>query len=245
MMSTMMSRRHALIGACALVAAPRQVLAQSPIYSDELLASPLRTDEDRKADAGRRPLDLLRFAQVVPGMQVLDIATGGGYTAQVLALAVGPRGKVYGQGRGTTAIDKRLAARPQANLVGLARPLEDVFPSDLPRVDLATLILSYHDIAYSPIDRDKMNRSIFAALKPGGKFVVVDHAAKDGSGLADSKTLHRIDEMFVRREVLAAGFVLEAEGEFLRNPKDPRDQVFSDMQMPADRFALRFLRPVS
>lgn len=239
-----LSRRSILVAGMALAAAARPALAQAQLQGEDLLASPLRTDDDRKADAGRRPLDLIRFAQVEPGMTVLDIVTGGGYTAQVLALAVGPMGKVYAQGRSTANIDKRLAAHPQANLVGLARPLEDPFPADLPRVDRATLILNYHDIAYSPIDRAKMNRAIFAALKPGGKYVVVDHAAKAGTGVADTKTLHRIDETTVRSEVLAAGFVLEAEGEFLRNPKDPREQVYSDMQMPADRFALRFVRPV-
>ena len=236
-------RRHLLIATLALATWAQPALAQSQLAGDALLASPLRTDDDRKADAGRKPQELLRFAQVTPGMTVLDIVTGGGYTAQLLALAVGATGKVYAQGRTTAAIDKRLAAHPQGNLVGLARPLEDLFPPDLPRVDLATLILNYHDIANSPVDRDKMNRAIYAALKPGGKFVLVDHAAKPGTGLAETKTLHRIDEATVRSEVQAAGFVLEAEGEFLRNPKDPHEQIFSELQMPADRFALRFVRP--
>ena len=240
-----LSRRQILLTTLALAAAPRVALAQGQPFGADLLASPLRTDDDRKADPGRRPLDLLRFAQVTPGMTVLDIVTGGGYTAQLLAVAVGPKGKVYAQGRTTAAVDKRLAAHPQANLVGLARPLEDPFPADLPRVDLATLILNYHDIAYSPVDRQKMNRAIYGALKPGGKFVLIDHAAKPGTGLADTKTLHRIDEATVRSEVTAAGFVLDAESDFLRNPKDPREQIFSDLQMPADRFALRFVRPAS
>ena len=209
-----------------------------------LLASPLRTEADRQADAGRRPLDLIRFAGVQPGMTVLDIVSGGGYTAQIMALAVGPQGKVYAQAsRSRETLDKRLAANPQANFEPLVRPLEDLYPADLPRVDIATLILNYHDIAYSPIDRSKMNRAIFSALKPGGKLVLIDHAAKAGSGTNDSKTLHRIDEQTVRSELTAAGFVLEAEGEFLRNPQDPREQVFSDMKMPADRFALRFVKP--
>ena len=238
-----MRRRLVMMTALALAAMPRLALAQAAVFGAEILASPLRTDDDRKADAVRRPLELLRFAQVTPGMTVLDIATGGGYTSQILALAVGPQGRVYGQGRTTPGLDKRLAARPQDNLIALARPLEDLFPADLPRVDLTTLILNYHDFAYLPIDREKMNRAIFAAIKPGGKFVVVDHAAKAGTGLADTKTLHRIDEMTLRSEIQAAGFVLEAEGEFLRNPKDPREQAFSDMQMPSDRFALRFHRP--
>ena len=209
-----------------------------------LLASPLRTEADRQADAGRRPLDLIRFAGIQPGMTVLDIVAGGGYTAQIMALAVGPQGKVYAQAsRSRETLDKRLAAHPQANFEPLVRPLEDLYPADLPRVDVATFILNYHDIAYSPINRSKMNRAIFGALKPGGKLVLVDHAAKAGTGTNDSKTLHRIDEQTVRDELTAAGFVLEAEGEFLRNPQDPREQIFSDMNMPADRFALRFVKP--
>ena len=73
--------------------------------------------------------------------------------------------------------------------------------------------------------------------------MVIDHAAKIGSGLAHTKTLHRIDEQALRAEVLAAGFKLEQEAAFLRNPEDPREQAFFDMKIPADRFALRFVKP--
>jgi predicted methyltransferase len=73
--------------------------------------------------------------------------------------------------------------------------------------------------------------------------VLVDHAAKAGTGTADAKRLHRIDEQLVRQEVEAAGFVFEADGDFLRNTADPREQAFFDMKQPADRFALRFVRP--
>ena len=88
-----------------------------------------------------------------------------------------------------------------------------------------------------------MDRAIYDALKPGGRLILIDHAARAGSGTADSKSLHRIDEQTVRAELAAAGFVLEAESDFLRNPKDPREQGFFDMNMPADRFALRFAKP--
>jgi predicted methyltransferase len=88
-----------------------------------------------------------------------------------------------------------------------------------------------------------MNKRLFDALKPGGRLVIVDHAARSGSGVSDGKTLHRIDEAVVKSEEQAAGFVLDAEGTFLRNPADPRTETSSDSKIPTDKFALRFIRP--
>ncbi|WP_457329457.1 class I SAM-dependent methyltransferase [Rhizobacter sp. P5_C2] len=241
-------RRIVILSMLAAMALPWPARAAADAATDAdpaaLLASPLRTDDDRKADAGRHPIELLRFAQVQPGMSVLDVSAGGGYTAQLMALAVGPEGKVWAQvEQRRPMLDKRLAAHPQPQLAVLVRPFEDLFPDDAPRVDLVTLVLSYHDIAYSTVDRAKLNAAMFAALKPGGHLVLVDHAAKAGTGVADAKRLHRIDELLVRQEIEAAGFVFEADSDFLRNPGDPREQAFFDMKQPADRFALRFVRP--
>ncbi len=209
-----------------------------------VIASPLRSEDDRKADENRKPLALLRFAQLQAGMTVLDISAGGGYTTQLMALAVGPRGKVWSQlEQPRPALDQRLAEHPQANIEVLLRPLEDPFPAAAPRVDLVTLVLSYHDIAYAPVNRSRMNRAIFAALKPGGHLLLIDHAAKPGHGLSDVKTLHRIDKRTVRSEIESVGFVFEAEADFLRNPKDRRERAFFDMTTPTDRFVLRFVKP--
>ena len=195
---------------------------------ESLLADPLRTPDDRKSDAGRQPAALLRFAQVTPGMSVLDVSAGGGYTAQLMALAVGPQDKVWAQVQKLPpSLERRLAEHPQANIELLQRPFEDPFPAAAPRVDLVTLVLSYHDIAYAPVDRARMNRALFDALKPGGHLVLIDHAARPGSGVADTRTLHRIDEQTVGSELLAVGFVLEEQSGFLRNPAEPRDKAFS------------------
>jgi len=211
---------------------------------DGLLASPLRDDEDRKADARRKPLELLRFAQVRPGMKVLDVSAGGGYTTQLLALAVGPGGEVWAQNsKARASFDKRMAAHPQANIHPLLRPIEDPYPDDAPRLDLITFILNYHDVANDKVDRNVMNRRLFAALKPGGHLILVDHSAQKGSGLRDTSTLHRIDEALVLAELKSAGFVLEERSPFLANPDDPRDQAFFDRKEPTDRFALRLARP--
>ena len=116
-------------------------------------------------------------------------------------------------------------------------------PEGTKDLDLVTIILNYHDISYLPVDRAKMNARLFAALKPGGRLVIVDHAARAGSGAADGRTLHRIDEMLVRQELTQAGFVFDADGAFLRNPVDPRDKTSNDSPFPTDKFALRFVKP--
>ena len=175
-------------------------------------------------------------------MHVLDVATGAGYTSQLLALAVGPSGKLWAQTpkRGQ-ALNDRLAAHGQENFVVAQRPFEDPVPPDAVPLDLVTLVLNYHDISYLPVDRDVMNRKIFAALKPGGHYVIVDHSALPGTGISAGKTLHRIDEEFLIEEVKRAGFVLEAEGDFMRNPADTREGS-SNKPPPSDKFVLRFVK---
>jgi predicted methyltransferase len=208
------------------------------------VASPIRTDQDRRMDAARHPVEFLAFAQVTPGMQVLDVSAGAGYTSQLLAIAVGPSGTVWAQReQAGAALTKRLSDHPQANLVAVSRPFEDPVPDQAPKLDLITLVLNYHDITYLPVDRARMNQRLFAALKPGGHFVVIDHSAKAGADIAVGKTLHRIDEAIVLAEVKKAGFVLESESDFLRDPADTREQSSGDSKIPTDKFALRFVKP--
>ena len=196
------------------------------------------------ADARRKPVELLRLARVRPGWNVLDVSAGDGYTTQLLALAVGPDGGVWAQNaKERPGLAKRLAAHPQPNIHPIVRPFDDPYPADAPRLDLITFILNYHDVANTPVDRAVMDRKLFAALKPGGYLVVVDHAAKAGAGLRDTKTLHRIEEATVVDELQQAGFVVEERADFLRNPGDPREQAFFDLKVPSDRFAIRLRRP--
>jgi predicted methyltransferase len=210
----------------------------------QAIASPIRTDGDRAADAKRKPLEFLQFAEVRPGMRVLDIAAGGGYTTQLLALVVGNKGAVWAQGAELSeSLAKRLSKNPQPNINAEARPYDDPVPDGATKLDMVTIIMSYHDIAYMPVDRAQMNQRLFAALKPGGHLVVMDHSAKAGSGISDAKTLHRIEEKVVLDELEHAGFKLEKEGDFMRNPDDPRDQPFFRTTIPTDKFALRFVKP--
>ena len=222
-----------------------QTTQDAPVAADQyraLVASPIRTDRDRTMDERRRPVELLQFAQVRPGMRVLDVAAGGGYTTQLLALAVGPSGKVWAQAPNPNATLKdRLAANPQPGIVVSARPFDDPVPPEAAPLDLVTLVLNYHDISYLPVDRDAMNRRIFAALKPGGRYIVIDHSALAGTGISAGKTLHRIEEAFVVAEVQRAGFVFEREGGFMRSPADTRDK--SSNEPGSDKFVLRFVKP--
>jgi len=208
------------------------------------IASQMRSDQDRRMDASRHPAEFLAFVQAKPGMNVLDISAGGGYTSQLLALAVAPGGKVYAQTpKAGATLTKRLADHPQANLVLTERSFEDPVPADAPKFDLVTLVNNYQDLTYQPIDRAAMNAKIFAALKPGGHYVVIDHSAKAGTVVSTGKTLHRIDEQVVRSEVEKAGFKLEQEGTFLRNAADTREDSSNEPKVPTDRFALRFVKP--
>jgi predicted methyltransferase len=239
-----------------------------------IVAAPDRSDADRRNDLRRKPVDLLEFTGVRPGMTVLDVSAAGGYTSELLARAVGPSGRVYGQtaprdpNRAPPAAPEAGAAaaagaaasasappRPSPlaerigrfqgnNMVQVVAPFEsparDLRPGG---VDLVTLMFNYHDMGHLGVDRARMNAAIFAALKPGGSYVIADHAGRAGTGISESGTLHRVEEALVRREVEAAGFRLASEGMFLRNPADPRDRNVPDPPQPKDEFVLRFVKP--
>ena len=130
-----------------------------------------------------------------------------------------------------------------APIVAVAQRFDDPVPAALAdgQLDLVTLMFNYHDLGFMGVDRDGMNRALFRALKPGGVYVIADHAGRPGTGISESGTLHRIEEAFLRREVEAAGFRLAAEGQFLRNPADARDQ--NSPPMPKDEFVLKFVKP--
>jgi predicted methyltransferase len=230
-----------MLGACATT--PVDDSRSAAARAQKVIDSPVRTDQDRRMDAARHPAEFIPFTGVQPGMQVLDVSAGGGYTSQLMALSVGPGGMVWAQ-RETAgaALTKRLADQPQGNLVVVLRPFENPVPEGAPPLDLVTLVLNYHDITYLPVDRAKMNARIFAALKPGGHYVVVDHSAKAGADISSGKTLHRIDQAIVVAEVTRAGFVLEAQGDFLRDPADTLDVSSGDSKIPTDKFVLRFVK---
>ena len=231
-----------LLGACAAMQPAEPTISAEQARA--IAENPIRTDRDRQMDASRKPVEFLAFAQVRPGMRVLDVSAGAGYTTQIMALAVGTSGKVWAQTPNPgPALTKRFADHPQANIVVVKRPFEDPVPDDATGLDIVTLVNNYHDISYLPVNRDEMNRKLFAALKPGGRYIVMDHAAAASSGISAGKTLHRIDEAVVLDEVRKAGFVLDAEASFLRNPADAHDKPSTASEQTSDKFLLRFVKP--
>jgi predicted methyltransferase len=205
------------------------------------IASPVRTDDDRKSDAKRKPAEFLAFAQVRPGMKALDVSSGGGATAALLAAAVGGKGEVWAQNaKPNDKLQARLGQAAVPKLHAVVADFGNPVPEGTPPLDLITINMSYHDIANTPADRAAMNKRLYAALKPGGSLVIIDNAAKKGSGLSATKTLHRIDEDTVVEEVTKAGFKLDARSDYLHVASDPREQPFFKMDTPDDKFALRF-----
>ena len=271
----------ALALASFLVSGAASAQTLTPQQIKDIVASPDRSAADRKNDERRKPVDMLGFIGIKPGSTALDLSAAGGYTTELLARAIGPTGKVYGQSRprpagqpspapaapegnanpsATPSAAPPAAPRPSpvalaerdkalqgkaASIVPVVQPFEEPVPAEAvdAKLDLVTLMFNYHDLGFLGVDRGKMNAAIFRALKPGGIYVIADHAGRPGTGISESGTLHRIEEAFLRKEVEAAGFKFAAEGTFLCNPNDPKDKNTPDPPQPKDEFVVKFVKP--
>jgi predicted methyltransferase len=214
-----------------------------------------RADADRALDGGRHPAELLAFFGIAPGMKLAELGAGGGYTAELLARAVGPTGVVYGQNNkfflekfAEKPWSERLQKPMMKNVVRVNREFDDPLPPEAKNLDAVFLVLFYHDSVWQKTDRDRMNRAVFQALKPRGVFAVIDHSGRPGTGISEAQTIHRIEEKVVREEIERAGFKLGGEAPFLRNPADTRDWNDSPREAAArrgtsDRFVLKFVKP--
>ena len=140
-------------------------------------------------------------------------------------------------------MERTRSARSLSTLV--VRPFEDPIPPELTPggLDVVTLMFNYHDLGHLGVDRARMNRAVFAALKPGGVYVIADHAGRPGTGISEAGTLHRIEQAFLEQEVQQAGFQLADSADFLRNPNDPRDKNTPEPAMPKDQFVVKFVKP--
>jgi predicted methyltransferase len=212
-----------------------------------------RPDDDKKLDAERKPAEMLALAHIKPGMRVMDLVPGGGYFTRLFAKAVGPKGYVYAyQPAEFSAFSKGKPAKVRAvaadykNVSVIEAPVNDLTAPE--PLDVVWTAQNYHDLHDSfakPADLSVINKKIFDALKPGGLYIVLDHAAENGSGLRDTETLHRIDEATVKSEVMAAGFKLAGESNVLRNKDDDRKAKVFDpaIRHKTDQFILIFRKP--
>ena len=238
----------------------------SAIYSNTTSASPLtkaiahpgRTAEDLERDKRSKPKEVLKLLKLKRKQTVVDIFTGGGYYSELLAYAVGEKGKVYAHNNYGyrqyvgEQIEKRVAARDLKQIEIYDREIADL---DLAKksIDAVIMVMSFHDMflpesvdaegkGWPKMDVEKFLAHIKAALKRNGKVLIIDHAAPAETKAETANTLHRIDEEYVKAIFAKAGFKLSKESDALRNPQDPKTiSVFDPaVQGKTDRFVLMF-----
>jgi predicted methyltransferase len=229
--------------------------AATPAYIAQSLSSPARPAADAERDANRKPGEVITFSGMRPGWKVADFIPGTGYYDRIFAGVVGPKGHVYSfypaevknfRKDITLPPDGTMPYLGAANDTALVKPVNE-FAAPEP-LDLVWLSDNYHDLHdpfFAPADLAQINRAVFKALKPGGLYIVIDHAAAAGSGLRDTNTLHRIDKAAVESEVEAAGFKLVGESSALSNPADDHTLRIFDpaIRGRTDQFVLRFRKP--
>jgi predicted methyltransferase len=240
-----------------------QAPAAPPATSDadaiaNALKAPGRLPEDLQQDAGRKPAEVLAFFGVKPGMTVLDLFSGGGYYTEILSALVGPSGRVYAHNNSPYLdFDKEpIAKRYQdpARLPNVERFIAENNALELPdnKFDFVLMSMVYHDVylvdeehGWPRIDAPKMLAEIYSSMKPGAVLGVIDHVAAAGSPPETGNTLHRIDPELLKREISAAGFVLDAQSDVLRNPEDDHTLPVFDPKIrgKTDRVVLRFRKP--
>ena len=228
----------------AAAAAP----AALPANVAAAIADPARSD-DAQNDARRHGGEVVAFAGVKPGDTVLELIPGGGYFTRIFSKAVGADGKVYAvwPTEYDESTDKLQAIADAYGNIEILKQSAAALSVPAP-VDVVFTSQNYHDYPdkfMGPVDLASFNKQVFAALKPGGVFVVVDHAAESGSGLRDTETLHRIDPDIVKQQVEAAGFEFVGESDVLRNPADDHKLKVFDKSIrgKTDQFVYKFRKP--
>ncbi len=220
------------------------------------VADTTRPATDTVRDAQRKPAETLAFAGVRPGDKVADYAAGSGYFTRLFAAVVGAQGHVYAVVptalfqypnivKGIGEIQTYAVDHPNVSVTFAAALAGARFPEKL---DLFWIAQNYHDLKdpfMGPVDMLAFNKAVYAALKPGATYVVLDHSALAGASADVTDTLHRIEASTVRREVEAAGFRFAGESALLANPADPRTATVFDKSIRGhtDQFILKFRKP--
>lgn len=240
--------------AAAPAAPPPPPAAAAPDYKALLLAGD-RPVVDVGDDAARKPAEVLEFSKIMTGETVFEVEAGSGYYTELLSHAVGPTGKVIMQspafgGFYKKDVDTRLKDNRLAN-VTQSTTMFDKFEAPDKSVDVVTWFLGPHELwcikdCGGPLgDPAKSFAEAFRVLKPGGYFVVMDHAAKTGEPNTTGDKLHRIDPMIVKAMATTAGFVLDDESKVLANPADDHTKSVFDKSIKrhTDQFLLRYKKP--
>jgi predicted methyltransferase len=239
--------------AAGLLVAPVTAADKVPAAISAAVADAGRPDADKQRDADRKPAEVVAFAGIKKGDHVAELLPGGGYFTRIFSKVVGEQGVVHALAPPPRPNAPAGAPDPAAAVTAIANDYKNVKVSTLSPgkvapepVDVVWTSLNYHDLHNRPnADLAAFNKGVFDALKPGGTYIVIDHAAEKGSGTRDTSTLHRIDPEQVKKEVTAAGFKLEGESDALRNPQDPRTGGVRDAAVrgKTDQFVLKFRKP--
>ena len=231
-----------VLGIFAAMALAGCATVETPQDYTFALRNPERPQNEKELDAARKPQEVLLFYGVKRGDRTADIWAARGYYTAILSQVVGPKGVVYSANPSSRAeFTDRWKKAGYENVKPIDGPLENIALPQDGSLDFVIIHLNYHDLA--PEVRMAMNKRIFAALKKGGTYGVVDHSAKEGSGNEAAKTLHRIDKQLVIKEVTGAGFTLAKEGTMLSKPEDTRDFNVNKERNKDDRFVLAFQKP--
>lgn len=211
-----------------------------------------RPAEDTARDASRKPAEMVTFAGIKPGDNVLEILPGGGYFTRIFSKVVGPSGHLYAavpdpKGPDAEPAAAAIAASPGYSNVTVV-PIIPLPVQQMGPLDVIWTSWNYHDLHLSRVhvDMAQVDKGWFAILKPGGVVVIVDHAALPGSPAVETADkLHRIDPAVVKQEMTAAGFVFDGETNVLANPADPHTALVFDPSIrgKTDQFAYRFKKP--
>lgn len=239
--------------AAVAIAGSGMALAAAPANLTAALGDTKRPPADSSRDMARKPAELLALGEVKPGQKVADFMMGSGYFTRILSAAVGLKGRVYAyqsaefiKFRAAYGTEQSTVVADYKNVTPLTAPLSAVGLPD--GLDLVLTVQNYHDLHLKPFPADTadaVNRQVFKALKPGGLYLVVDHAALAGAPIETSDQLHRIDAAVVKKEVEAAGFTLVAEDRMLAQADDPHTaNVFRpEIRGKTDQFVLKFRKP--
>jgi predicted methyltransferase len=225
-----------------------------PAYVLAAVADKDRPKDDTDRDADRHPAEIMAMTGIKPGARAVDVGPGRtGYYTRIMSRIVGPSGKVVMFNptwvaekfpKATEAPAAFLAAG-YTNVEGSVQPM-DALKFD-PPVDLVFISQLYHDQVWQKVDVAKMNKAIFDALKPGGVYFVIDHVGPGVTTVEQIDKLHRIDPVLVKKEILAAGFKLEAESDILKNPNDTHAANVFDPSIrgKTDQFVFKFVKPAN
>ena len=202
--------------------------------------------------------ELSQFARTDTGSTVIDVWPGSGDWTRLFSDIVGPEGRVYSFVPAELAHFKSdpvgslraLAKEPGRENVEVISANLVALPGNPQSADVVWLHLFYHDL-HTPLLQTRgatpasFNQAVYERLKPGGFYVIIDHVAAAGTGKTHTESLHRIEPAYVREEVEAAGFVLDADSTVVANKGDPHSMKVFDPSTKGetDRFAYRFVRP--